>query len=105
MFERVEKVITNLMQEGVYRKYTRNDFAVPGENEKYFAKGQDIKEWFECKTDAYGNICSMDGKVVFPARKEYKRGDTGYFGNFRENFGNESDELPSVKDYPGASNK
>ena len=68
-----------------------------------FAKSNDVPDYFECTMDSHGNICDVNGIVVFPScsgRYPAKRGDKGYFGFFWENFGVREDhpELPSVND-------
>lgn len=66
-----------------------------------YAKSRDVAEYFECKIDSHGNVCDAEGTVVFPScsgKYPAKKGDVGYFGFFRENFGPDHHELPSIND-------
>ncbi len=85
---------------------TNTDARSPEERETVYAKGLDIANWFLCSFDSHGNICNSDGIVVFPSesgRYPAKRGDKGYFGDFRENYTKNPNDtrfnhLPSVYD-------
>lgn len=76
------------------------------DRETVYAKGLDVTDWFLCRFDSHGNICNSDGIVVFPSRSgryPAKRGDIGYFGDFRENYTSDPNDtkynhLPSVHD-------
>ena len=85
---------------------TNTDARRPEDRETVYAKGLDVTDWFLCRFDSHGNICNSAGIVVFPSgsgRYPAKRGDTGYFGDFRENYTNDPNDtkykhLPSVHD-------
>lgn len=86
---------------GVSLKYERHDdeFMHPT---YVFAKGPAHSEWFPAALDSFGNVCDADGIVVYPSmsgKYPRKAGDHGYFGEFRENYGEgDRPDLPSVKD-------
>ena len=91
-------------QAGVTIKTETHDH-LPGKPTKTYAMGQDIPEYFECTFDSFGNICDVDGVVVYPSgspvgpgRHHMIRGEHGYFGEFRENYGEDVyPELPSTR--------
>lgn len=101
MFEKVESLRTYEahVEAGVMLKTV-----VDGRNKMtLYAMGNDVPDFFECRIDSHGNVCDVAGIVVFPSRSgkhPAKRGDTGYFGDFAENFGTRDahPELPSVDD-------
>lgn len=65
-----------------------------------YAKGPNDSDWFEYKQDGWGNICNLDGIVVYPSKSgkhPLQAGEHGYFGEFRENYApGAHPELPSV---------
>ena len=69
---------------------------------KTYARGDGREEFFPCRFDSHGNICDADGIVVFPSESgKYPAvvGDLGYFGHFRENYGDGvRPDLPSAND-------
>lgn len=82
---------------------TNTDARTPEESKTTYAMGPDRPDWFVCRIDSHGNICDEDGIVVFSSesgRYPAGRGDTGYFGDFRESYPNtpEYRHLPSVHD-------
>lgn len=84
-------------------KIERDDFEPdPQKRERQYAKGDGHPDYFLCRFDSHGNICDEEGVVVFPSgsgKYPAKAGDRGYFGEFRENYGEGvRPELPSVHD-------
>ena len=82
---------------------TNTHARTPEESKVTYAMGLDRPEWFVCRIDSHGNICDADGIVVFPSesgRYPARRGDTGYFGEFRDSYPDtpEYRHLPSVHD-------
>lgn len=73
----------------------------PGRPKQYFAKGPNDTDWFEYRQDAWGNICNLDGIVVYPSQSgkhPLQTGERGYFGQFRENYApGVHPELPSAE--------
>ena len=104
IFEKEERLTIDnaLIIANVWIKTVTNTCA-PGNKVKIYAKGDEVPDYFECKIDAHSNVCDANGLVVFSSgsgKYPAKRGDTGYFGFFFENFGTREQhpELPSVDD-------
>lgn len=92
-------------QAGIKIKTERQD-QLPGSPEEYYAKGPNDAEYFACRFDSHGNICDVNGIVVYPSNSgKYpaKKGDKGFFGDFKENYTNDINDprfahLPSIND-------
>lgn len=54
-----------LLQKGVTIREERSKYD-PDFGVKFYARGQDIADWFPCLFDGFGNIADLDGIVVFP---------------------------------------
>lgn len=73
----------------------------PEKRETHYAKGPNDTSWFPYAMDGWGNICNLDGIVVYPSlsgKHPLQAGERGYFGEFRENYAPEiHPELPSTE--------
>ena len=84
-----------------FKAVTRDSEPDPERRTIHYAKGPDDADWFEYRMDGWGNICNMDGIVVYPSKSgahPLQAGEHGYFGNFSDNFApGVHPELPSTR--------
>ena len=84
-----------------FKVVTRDSEPDPSRRTIHYAKGPQDEDWWEYRMDAWGNICNLDGIVVYPSqsgRHPLQTGERGYFGLFRENYApGVHPELPSAE--------
>ncbi len=83
-----------------FKDVTRDSEPDPAKRTISYAKGPNDADWFEFKLDGWGNVCNMDGIVVYPSlsgKHPLQAGERSYFDGFRESYPPDSHpELKSV---------